>query len=197
MASHPLGACDQGQSRRGGRPLSWDSLTKNWRVAGKEIWEEKYVPLKVLNAGMGGDTTRQTLWRLDHETMAGLQPRVVVLMIGVNNIFTGTGTNEEIAKGIGVVLEKVRTLSPTSKILLLGLLPLGNEAQAARVKAINAEIAAFAGPDVRFLDMGPHFRESDGRVKAELYTPDLVHLAAPGYAAWDQAMKPVLEEMLR
>ena len=77
-----------------------DSITKGWSGAGKDIWDQKYAPLQALNVGIGGDTTRQTLWRLDHKTLEGLQPRLVVLMIGVNNIFTNTGTDEEIAQGI-------------------------------------------------------------------------------------------------
>jgi lysophospholipase L1-like esterase len=174
-----------------------DSITKGWAGAGKEIWEQKYAPLKALNIGIGGDTTRQTLWRLDNKAMDGLQPKLVVLMIGVNNIFTGTGTDEEIVRGIEATVKKVQSLSPASKILLLGVLPVGNEAQAARIRNINAQAAKLAGPGVTFLDMGPQFCDAAGKTDATLYTPDLVHLAAPGYARWSETMQPVFEKLLQ
>lgn len=174
-----------------------DSLTKGWSGAGKEVWEQNYAPLKALNIGIGGDTTRQTLWRLDHKAMDGIQPRVVVLMIGVNNIFTNTGSDEEIAKGIEATVKKIQELSPSSKILLLGVLPVGNEAQSARIRNINAMAAKLAGPGVTFLDMGAQFSDANGKVDTALYTQDLVHLAAPGYARWSETMRPALEEVLK
>ena len=174
-----------------------DSITKGWSGAGKEVWEQNYAPLKALNVGIGGDTTRQTLWRLDHKAMEGIQPRVVVLMIGVNNIFTNTGTDEEIVRGIEATVKKIQALSPSSKVLLLGVLPVGNEAQAARIRSINAMAAKLAGPGVTFLDMGAQFSDTAGKVDTTLYTPDLVHLAAPGYSRWSETMRPALEEVLK
>lgn len=174
-----------------------DSLTKGWSGAGNEIWERDYAPRKAVNIGIGGDTTRQTLWRLDHKAMEGIQPRLVVLMIGVNNIFTGTGSDEEIFKGVETVVRKIQMISPSSKILLLGVLPVGNEAQAARIRSINALLSNLAGPSVAFLDMGPQFVDAGGKLDTALYTPDLVHLATPGYARWSETMGPVLEGLLK
>ena len=187
------------KARKGGIDVLFlgDSLTKGWSESGKEVWRKSYAPLKALNIGIGGDTTRQVLWRLEHGAMEGIQPRVVVLMIGVNNIFTQTGTDDEIAEGIGAVVQKVRSLNPSSKILLLGLLPLGNEAQNGRLKAINAKIATLAAPDVRFLDMSSDFQDENGRAKLALYLADQVHLAGSGYEVWNAAMTPVLQEMLQ
>lgn len=174
-----------------------DSITKGWSGAGKEIWAQHYQPLKALNIGIGGDTTRQTLWRLENEAMAGIQPKVVVLMIGVNNIFTATGTDEEIAQGVGEILKQIHVKSPASKILLFGILPLGNQGQSARAARINVLIAKFQAPSVRFVDLTAKFQNAEGKVIPELYSQDLVHLATPGYAVWHEAMKPVLAEMLK
>ena len=174
-----------------------DSITKGWAGAGKEIWAQTYQPLKALNIGIGGDTTRQTLWRLENQALEGIQPKVVVLMIGVNNIFTGTGNDEEIAKGIDEVVKQIHAKRPAAKILLVGILPLGNEGQSARAAKINGLVTANLPPYVRSLDLTGSFKGADGKVITELYTADLVHLAPPGYAAWDKAMRPVLTEMLR
>lgn len=174
-----------------------DSITKGWAGAGKEIWAEHYQPLKALNIGIGGDTTRQTLWRLENEALAGTEPKVVVLMIGVNNIFTGTGTDEEIARGIGEIITRIHAKRPSAKILVASILPLGNEGQSARAARINQLVATNLPSFARHLDLTGTFQGADGKVVAEYYTADLVHLAQPGYAAWDKALRPVLTEMLR
>lgn len=171
-----------------------DSLTKGWAEGGKEIWDRKYAPMKSLNIGIGGDTTRQILWRLDHGAMQGIHPRVIVLMIGVNNIFTATGSDEEIAEGVAAILRKIHSLSPGSKVLLLGILPISNPEQSARAERINALLAKLEDSQVVFLDMTSRFKK-DGRPDTTLYLPDGTHLAAPGYVVWDEAMFPALRKM--
>jgi len=173
-----------------------DSLTKGWEGAGKEVWASHFLPLHAVDAGIGGDTTRQVLWRLDHGLLEGVKPKVVVLMIGVNNIFTNTGTDEEIAKGVQTILEKIQSSNPGTKILLLGIFPLGNPAQSERAKAINAMLAKMEGPSVRFLDLSDKFRDAQGNLLTEYYSPDKVHLAKPGYEVWGAVLSPVLTEML-
>jgi hypothetical protein len=34
--------------------------------AGKDVWDNRYAPLKAVNYGIGGDSTRQLLWRIGH-----------------------------------------------------------------------------------------------------------------------------------
>jgi hypothetical protein len=34
--------------------------------AGKDVWDNRYAPLKAVNYGIGGDSTRQLLWRIQH-----------------------------------------------------------------------------------------------------------------------------------
>lgn len=187
------------QAKKGGVDVLFlgDSITKGWAGAGKEVWARSYAPLNALNIGIGGDTTRQTLWRIEHEALAELKPKVVVLMIGVNNIFTGTGDDEEIARGVEEVVKQLRARLPASKILLAGILPLGNEAQSARAAHINKTIAGLASGPVRFLDLTSVFTGPDGKVKPELYTADLVHLSAAGYEAWDAVLHPALVGLLK
>jgi lysophospholipase L1-like esterase len=60
-------------------------------------WREVFGELKVINIGIGGDKAQNVLWRLDHGGVAGLQPRVIVLMIGNNNMFFVPETGVEAA----------------------------------------------------------------------------------------------------
>ena len=34
--------------------------------AGKDVWDKRYAPRKAVNYGIGGDSTRQLLWRIRH-----------------------------------------------------------------------------------------------------------------------------------
>lgn len=174
-----------------------DSITNGWSGAGKTIFAEHYEPLKALNIGIGGDTTRQTLWRIDHDALSGIEPKVVVLMIGVNNIFTGTGNDEEIARGIEEVTKQILAKRPKSKILLQSILPQGNKANTERSKNINAMIAKLANEQIRYLDLTSTFQDADGNLNESLYRNDKVHLSTEGYAAWDAVLRPVLLEMLK
>jgi len=174
-----------------------DSITKGWAQAGKDLWAKLYAPEPSFNLGIGGDTTRQTLWRMDHGTLDGVSPKLVVLMIGVNNIFTGTGTNDEIVQGIEANLKEIQAKVPGAKIILLGILPLGNGGQNARVKAIDAVLGKLATTDIRFLNMSDKFEDSDGKILPDLYQTDGTHLKASGYQAWADAMQPLFDEMTK
>jgi lysophospholipase L1-like esterase len=174
-----------------------DSLTKGWAEGGKEIWQQCYAPLDAANLGIGGDTTRQILWRLAHGALDGAKPKVIVLMIGVNNIFTGTGNNGEIVQGVEAILQRCQAKCPESRILLLGIGPVGNnKVQDERVRAINQLLSKLEGGPVRFLELGPHFRDPNGAPIRELFS-DHAHLSKAGYATWAQAMQPVLDELLK
>ncbi|MEK7951881.1 GDSL-type esterase/lipase family protein [Luteolibacter soli] len=170
-----------------------DSLTLGWD---KELWEKYYAPRNAANFGVGGDGTPQLLWRMEHGGFDGLQPKVVVLMIGVNNVWPGYPAADT-AKGIRVFVEKLKEKMPASKILLLGMLPAFDAGDGIRTYAgeVNKSIAALAdGKAVRFLDFGPELLDGSGNRKAGFYQDDRLHLAKPAYESWGMAMEGVLGE---
>jgi lysophospholipase L1-like esterase len=175
-----------------------DSLTQGWSEQPR--WKEHYSKLGAVNLGVGGDGTPQVLWRLDKGVLDGLEPRVVVLCIGINNIWPGFGAEDTI-RGIEAVIARIRKISPRSKILLLGnthYFDKGDGAGRARVRTINAALAKLAdGKQIRFLEFGAEFVGENDALKTELYVGDKLHLSAKGYEAWAAKMDPVLEEMLK
>jgi lysophospholipase L1-like esterase len=60
-----------------------NSLTEGWDSAS---WETSLAPRGVLNAGISGDFTDHVLWRLEHGNLAGPPPKVVILLIGTNDL---------------------------------------------------------------------------------------------------------------
>lgn len=45
-----------------------------------------YAPLGVANYGISADQTQHVLWRIMNGEIAGLNPRLIVLKIGTNNL---------------------------------------------------------------------------------------------------------------
>lgn len=183
--------------------LIGDSITHFWagdppaaRVNGPRAWAATFGTRRVLNLGFGWDRTQNVLWRLDHGEFDGLHPRLVVVNIGTNN-FSATpsaraNTPEEVAAGILAIRDRILQKSPTSRLLVMGVLPRGHRpdgAFRAPIAALNAILAReLAGkPNTTFLDIGKRFLAQDGRLPAELM-PDGTHPSEAGYAIWGRAL---------
>lgn len=174
-----------------------DSLTEHWLDDGKEAWGSAFGKWKPGNFGLSGDTTYGVLWRIDHGALDGLHPRVVVLMIGTNDLSVGE-TAETTAANIEKVVRKIKQKLPDTTILLLGILPRGRAADPVRdsLVQVNSIIAKLDnGKDVLFLDIGKQFLSDRNEVTAEIM-PDSLHLSSKGYQIWADALKTVLSKKL-
>lgn len=180
-----------------------DSITEQWKKV-PDIWEKYYGDFRPANFGIGGDQTQHVLWRIEHGELDGINPRVVVLMIGTNNSSIHTGA--EIAEANREIVRRIQAKLPRSKILLLAIFPRDPRPERPnadhwerRIKAIreaNAQLARLDnGKTIRFLDLGPAFLAPDGSIPDEIM-PDQLHLTAAGYEIWAKTMQPLLEEML-
>lgn len=174
-----------------------DSITQLWEQSGRNIWKERYEPLKAANFGIGGQNTMQILWRINNGELENIKPKVVVLMAGTNNM--GMNDADQIADALRVIVNTVRLKLPQSKVLLLGILPKVVEAgdRREKVRQVNAIIANLDdGKMIRYLDIGDKFLLPNGDLNKEMM-PDGVHPNAQGYAAWAEAMQPLLNEMMK
>src|SRR5690606_18080891 len=69
-----------------------DSITRRWGAAEPryrallEHWQRNFHGWNAGNFAWGGDTTRNILWRLDQGELDGVDPRVIVVMAGTNNL---------------------------------------------------------------------------------------------------------------
>lgn len=175
-----------------------DSITQAWEVAGKEVWAQYYAPRRALNLGIGSDRTQHVLWRLDHGHLAGLKPKVVVVLIGVNNIPDDNYTPGMVLEGVAAVVEKLRTKLPETKILLLGIFPFHEDFHPQRGKALQVNQALRKLDDgqwVHFLDFGYLFIQPNGKISKDTM-PDFVHLTPTGYRLWAEALEPKLADLL-
>ncbi len=175
-----------------------DSITQGWEGNGKQVWAKYYAPRHALNLGIGSDHTQHVLWRLDHGNLAGLHPKVAVVLIGVNNAPDETNTPGMILAGVKAVVQKLREKLPQTKILLLGIFPLREDFNPQRAKVLQVNQALHGLDDGRwvyFLDFGHIFVGPDGKIPQQLMR-DYLHPSATGYGLWAEAMEPKLAELL-
>ncbi|GAC1472864.1 MAG: hypothetical protein NVSMB9_20630 [Isosphaeraceae bacterium] len=180
-----------------------DSITEGWnptkpeRSGPQQVWDRYYGPRNAANFGIGGDRTEHVLWRLDHGEAEGIKPRVVVLMIGTNNL--GSNPPVEIADGIKAIVDRLRKTLPDSRVLLLGVFPrgsAGSDPVRAQIKEINTRIASLDdGKSIKYLDIGRRFLKNDESISPEIM-PDYLHLTREGYRIWADAMEPTLWELM-
>ena len=179
--------------------LLGDSITDNWPKGGKESYA-RFAPLKPLDLGVSGETTEEVLWRIMNGELDGYQAKVVMIMIGTNNLgHYGDEKPEWVAAGIKKIIETVRARQPKAKILLLAIFPRGATTQDVlrqKVDATNKLLPSLAdGKQVFFLDIGLKFTDPQGNLPKTLM-PDLLHPNADGYKVWINAVKPKLEELM-
>jgi lysophospholipase L1-like esterase len=175
-----------------------DSITEGWGSA-KDVWDKSFGSHKPANFGIGGDQTQHVLWRItEGKELEGIQPKVVVLMIGTNNM--GGHSAEQIADGITAIVKDLTKQRPKSQVLLLGIFPRSERSDAevrGKIKKVNAQIAKLDdGKQVHYMDIGDKFLEKDGALSKEIM-PDFLHLSKKGYQIWADAITPTLEEMLK
>ncbi|MEO6184022.1 MAG: platelet-activating factor acetylhydrolase IB subunit [Verrucomicrobiota bacterium] len=181
-----------------------DSITDGWRSKGKAVWEKFYTPRNALNLGIGGDRTQHVLWRLQNGEVDGLKPKVVVLLIGINNTpnekdGVPRNTAPEIVEGVTAVVKEIQTRMPKAKVLLLAVFPYKQKGDPMRDKVgeINAGISKLGKKKrVTFLDINQKFLKPDGTLPTDIM-PDLLHPNEKGYEIWANAMEPTLKKLMK
>lgn len=172
-----------------------DSITQGWDSG---IWREKWAPLGAVNLGIGGDQTQQILWRIENGALDDISPRLIVLLIGINNLWSMEWSADEVAAGIRRIVEQIEVKCPAARVLLLGILPAQIQPDAPLrllLQEVNEHIARLDdGRRVRFLDIGGHLLEPDG-VLSPTVAPDGCHLSAEGYRRFAEAIEPLVREL--
>lgn len=164
-----------------------DSLTDGYDLA-------KYYPQYVTaNRGIGGDTTFGLEERLQ-VSLYDLKPKVVVMLIGANNMDSMLENYESILKGLQENL-------PESKIVLLSLTAMGGEHwgrknQLAAYNNVTIKLLA-ERYGYEFVDLySALYDVSIGEVY-EGYTIDGGHFTHEGYTVVTAQITPVLEKLLK
>ena len=162
-----------------------DSLTDGYDL------KMYYPEMKVINRGIGGDTTHGVLARLDASIIEPA-PRVVVMMIGTNNLGDMFTDYEEI-------LIKLKSELPDTKVVILSIPPSCGDyaSRNGQIAINNVKIKSLAEKyDYTYVDVfTPLFDFERNELRAE-YTTDGIHFTPLGYEVITAEVNPVLEELL-
>ena len=180
-----------------------DSITRRWGALDYPDflahWKKCFHGWNAADFGWGGDSTHNILWRIQNGELDGINPKVIVLLAGTNNI--GKTPKPESAsdavEGIEAILATCKAKAPNAIIVLMAILPRNDSAEANKAIAeANTAIAKLAdGKHVRFLNINNQLADANGKLFSGMTVDDL-HLSLKGYEIWANSLKPVLTELL-
>jgi len=197
-----------GKARAGGIDVYFvgDSIVRRWGATDYPDllanWTSNFFGWNAANFGWGADRTQHILWRLEHGELDGVNPKVIVVLAGTNNVGNQPGTDEtvkDVARGIKTIVELCRHKAPRATIVLTAIFPRNDDlAFMPTIDRINARIATLADrKHVRFLDVNDRMAGKDGRLfDGVMNERDKLHPTIEGYQIWADALKPILTELL-
>ncbi len=162
-----------------------DSLTDGYDL------KTYYPDLVTLNRGIGGDTTFGVEKRLQ-TSLYDVQPQVVVMLIGANNM-------SEMFENYEEILISMKKNLPESEIVLISLTSMGG------TWARNNNLAAFNNVKIKalaekhglhFVDVYTPLLNMETNEIYEEYTTDGGHLTPLGYQVLTNEIRPVLDAIL-
>jgi lysophospholipase L1-like esterase len=184
-------------AQKGGVIFVGDSLTDGCDLS------VYYPGLNAYNRGIGGDTAIGVLKRMD-ESIFDLEPQLIVILIGVNDLARGYST-QFLFDNLNKILTQIKERLPDAKVILQTLYPVNPEILPAvaslmpNINVVNTRIpfiiSAFSG--YRYVNVFDALIVShqNKTLKPE-YTTDGLHLSDAGYKAVAAVLRPVIDQLL-
>jgi len=182
-----------------------DSITQGWEDAGAATWKRAFEPLGALQIGVGGDRTEHVLWRLQQAPITRLAPKVVVLLIGTNNLGHGSSNADETLAGVKAIVDVLVAQCDGATVHVLEIFPRGERINPMRgdIAQINQALRAYVNeenskqkqgrPRRAIHAIGDLFVDARGEISASVM-PDALHLSKDGYRIWGEALLPLVSK---
>jgi hypothetical protein len=153
-----------------------DSITRRWGATDyPELlanWNQNFNSWKAGDFGWGADRTENILWRLNHGELDGVNPKIIVLLAGTNNVGNSMppeGDDAKVAditKGLQAIVNVMRTKAPDATIVVTGIFPRNdNLAVMSSIGKINDNLSKLADDGkIRYLNINGKLAERDGEL---------------------------------
>jgi CubicO group peptidase (beta-lactamase class C family)/lysophospholipase L1-like esterase len=165
-----------------------DSITQGWGAT----FKGKFPGMKLANRGIGGDTTRGMLIRLQQDVLS-LNPSAIVLLLGTNDIEVGIEA-DAIGRNFEKIIQAVKQHNSKTPIILCRMFPSSTEKQRPSeiIQQVNQLYDATVKGDsqITVVDTWTLFAEESGDADPQWFR-DLLHLNAAGYDRWAAALRPI------
>ena len=200
------------KAKKGGIDIYFegDSIARRWGTSDAAWaqnltnWNTNFFGWNAADFGWGADLTQNILWRLENGELDGVNPKIIVLLAGVNNVGTQAGNDakvEDVTKGIKAIVDICQKKAPDATIILTGIFPRNNSggntlAVIPTINKINDNLAKFAdGKKIRYLNVNDKLADKDGKLFDGM-TVDNLHPTPKGYQVWADGLKPIFTELL-
>lgn len=198
------------KARKGGIDIYFegDSITRRWGTSDAQYranlanWNANFFGWNAADFGWGADRIQNILWRLENGELDGVNPKIIVLLAGINNVGARPGSEakiEDITRGIKAILNICQEKAPEATIILTAIFPRNdNMAVIPTINKINENLAKFAdGKKIRFLNVNDKLADKDGRLfEGMMNEHDKLHPTVKGYQVWADGLKPIFTELL-
>ena len=146
----------------------------------------------VINRGISSETAASMLARVN-ESVIALQPRNLVMLMGINDLNQGIAPAEA-AGNIRAIIQRVKEESPQTNIVLQSVYPTDIKRESFyeplhifadndQVLALNGLLAELAAEEnIRYVDLTSVLADESGYLRDD-YTYDGVHPSTSGYLA--------------
>lgn len=147
---------------------------------------------EVVNAGFGG-SCYEDLWRYREKLIYGLQPDVLFIYEGDNDLVSGRNV-EEVVEVASILIEEISETLPSAKVVLISSKPsIARYELFGTYLDLNEELRSMAGEQgCEFVDFWNVMHDDDGRLRKELFVSDGVHLNDAGYGVWVDELRRVV-----
>lgn len=188
-----------------------DSITRRWGCTDPQWsellanWKKNFFGWNAADFAWGGDTVQNILWRLENGELDGVDPKVIVLLAGTNNLGSNPPADEEgkineVVAGILAILKVMREKAPNATIIITGITPRrdrqGGTGIMSVINQINPRLAKLAdGKGIRYININDRLADADGKL-VDGVTVDGLHLSTKGCQIWADALKPIFTELL-
>ena len=196
------------KARKGGIDIYFegDSITRRWGASDPQYrdnlanWKTNFFGWNAANFGWGADSIQNILWRLENGELDGVNPKIIVVLAGINNVGTFPGGDEkveDITRGLKAIVNVCQQKAPAATIILTGIFPRNdNLAVIPTINRINDNLARLAdGKKIRYLNVNDKLADKDGRL-FEGMSRDRLHPTVKGYQVWADGLKPIFTELL-
>lgn len=176
--------------------LTGDSISALYRP---HLLNRDLPKLKILNTGVGGDTTDLFLWRLNEDVLK-YKPKIIIISIGGNDLLRERCIPLALENTRKIIL-KIKKSNPRVKIIFLGIPPVYNQRLNSIVLYYNLKLQhlirnqkniyyadlweKLASNEIPRLDAKYYFINHKGKI-------DKVHFNESGYKRVAQILKGII-----
>jgi lysophospholipase L1-like esterase len=185
-----------------------NSITRRWGATDYPDflanWKANFFGWNAADFGWGADRIEHMLWRIQNGELDGVNPKVIVIDAGTNNVGQRPGGDEKVAditRGIRALVDLCRAKAPNATIVLTGIFPRNDNradptVMFSEISRINENIARMAdGKTIRYLNINDKLADKEGKLFDGM-SVDGLHPTVKGYQIWADALKPILTELL-